>query len=151
MRKMQTTVLMAALIIWSSGAVSVAMAQRQGAAAKTQHEHQQETELKVGKTGDISFSQEVQAGSMKLEPGRYQIQHRVDGSDHLIHFTKLSKQNPYRPDSGTPVAHPGEMKCKLQPLAEKARYTAVYTTKEGNVTRITKVQIQGENVAHMFE
>ena len=42
------------------------------------------------------------------------------------------------------------MQCKVEPLAKKVSQTAVYTTTEGTGSRVTKVEIGGENVVHVF-
>lgn len=106
--------------------------------------------LRVGKTGDVIFDGQTRVGDMVLEAGPYKVDHRVAGSDHFLHFTKVSKPNPYYRGGSVPVAHPGEIKCGLETLSQKASRTAVYLTKEGSGHRITKVEIQGENVAHIF-
>lgn len=108
--------------------------------------------VKVGKKGDIMLSQEAKVGDITLKPGHYQIQHRVVGTDHLIHFTELKGMhtNPYYETGPTGTAHPGEIKCRLEPMTAKASQTAVYTDDEGGIRRITRVEIKGENVAHVF-
>ena len=107
--------------------------------------------LKVGKTGDVSFNGQTRVGYLVLEPGPYKVEHRVAGRDHFLHFTQVSKPNPIsRTGGGIPVDHPGEIKCGLETLSKMAEQTAVYLTKEGSGYRITKVEIKGENVAHMF-
>ncbi len=111
----------------------------------------QEKTLKVGKKDDVEFHVETIVGDLKLKPGRYQIQHRVEGSDHFVHFTELTKGNPYwRSGGGAPKAHPGEIKCRLEPLEKKVSATAVVTVREGEAARVTRVLIGGENVAHVF-
>ena len=111
-----------------------------------------EQTLKVGKNGDITLTKETMVGDMMLKPGRYKIQHRVEGEDHFIHFTEVTKANDLygAGGGGVPKAHPGEVKCKLEPLSKKAEATAVYTDSEGGMNRVTKVEIAGENVAHLF-
>jgi hypothetical protein len=112
---------------------------------------EQEQVLKVGKKGDISFDTETKVGDLTLKPGRYFVQHRVEGSDHFVHFSEVTKELPYsRTGGGIPKAHPGEMKCSLEPLKAKASETAVYIKKEDGVMRVTKILIRGENVAHVF-
>jgi hypothetical protein len=112
---------------------------------------QNEQVLKVGKKGDVSFDAETKVGDLTLKPGRYFVQHRVVGSDHFVHFTEVTKEHPYaRSGGGMPKAHPGEVKCRLEPLTAKASETAVYWTKEDGAVRVTKIVIRGENVAHEF-
>lgn len=111
------------------------------------HGHDQ---LKVGKSGEVTFSSETKVGDITLEPGRYKLQHRVEGEDHFVHFTEWSTPNPYYPTSGGPTAHPGEVKCKLEPLAKKVQSTTVWTVAENGTRRLTRVEVGGENVAHIF-
>ena len=108
--------------------------------------------IKVGKKGEMMFSQDTQVGDLTLKAGHYQMQHRVDGSDHMIHFTELKgvHRNPYYESGATGTAHPGEVKCRLEPMNAKASETRVTLSTEGGVRRITRIEIQGENVAHVF-
>jgi hypothetical protein len=102
-----------------------------------------EKSLRVGKKGDVRFDTETLVGDLRLKPGSYQLQHRVDGSDHFVFFTEVTK-------AGSTVAHAGEVKCRLEGLDHKASTTSVYTREEGTSRRVTKVLIGGENVAHVF-
>ncbi len=102
-----------------------------------------EKTLKVGKKGDVKFSAETLVGDLRLKPGRYQLQHRTDSSDHFVQFTELSQ-------SGGADAQPGEVKCRLEVLDKKVSATTVHTRPEGDAVRVTKVLISGENVAHVF-
>jgi hypothetical protein len=102
--------------------------------------------IKVGKKGEIMFSAETQVGDLTLKPGHYQMQHRVAGSDHMIHFTELKGMH----NGPTGEAHPGEVKCRLEPMSARAKETAVSVNAEGGVRRITRIEIEGENVAHVF-
>lgn len=107
--------------------------------------------IKVGKKGEIQFNQETQIGDLMLKPGHYQMQHRLDGADHVVHFTELKMaHNPYYPSGPTGEAHPGDVKCRLETMDKKASQTAVTVSTEGGARRITRIEIQGENVAHVF-
>lgn len=132
-----------------------------GPAVSAQHQHAQpaapppqasaaapkEKELKVGKKGDVTFSVETIVGDIRLKPGRYQLQHRVEGSDHFVHFTEL-RSNPNMESAAQ--AHPGEVKCRVEPLGKKVSTTRVYMVREGEAERVQRVLIAGENVAHSF-
>ncbi len=113
---------------------------------------EQEQGLKVGKKGEITFNAETKVGDLTLKPGRYVFQHRVEGSDHFVHFTEVTKQAGYAGAVvvGVPKAHPGEVKCRLEPLKSKASGTAIYSIGEDGSARVTKIIIRGENVAHVF-
>lgn len=110
-----------------------------------------EQAIKVGKKGEISFSEPTMVGDVTLKPGDYIFQHRIEGEDHLVHFTQVTEKIPYQPTSGgAPKAHPGEVKCKLERLDKKAEITKVYLNSEGGMQRITRIEVAGENVAHVF-
>jgi len=107
--------------------------------------------IKVGKKGEVMLSEDTQVGDLTLKACHYQMQHRVDGSDHMIHFTEIKgMHNPSAPGGPTSEAHPGEVKCRLEPMSAKAKQTAVTMSTEGGVRRITRIEIAGENVAHVF-
>jgi hypothetical protein len=95
--------------------------------------------IKVGKKGEVTFSKETKVGDLTLKPGRYVVQHRVQGEEHFVHFVSQSGS-----------AHGGEVKCNLEPLKNKASQTAVTTEAEGAMQRIVRIEIAGENVAHVF-
>ena len=103
-----------------------------------------------GKKGQITLRSETEVGDLVLKPGTYRVQHRVEGSDHVIHFEALTKGNPYYSTVAGVKGHPGEIKCRLEPLSGKVRHTAVYTRKDGDIYRVTKVEIGGESVAHLL-
>lgn len=114
---------------------------------------QQHNEMKVGKNGEITFTKETKVGDTTLKPGRYQFQHRVEGTDHFVHFTELTKPNPAypsQPTAGVPKAHPGEVMCRLEALGTKASQTRVFLNTEGATQRIFRVEVRGENVAHLL-
>jgi hypothetical protein len=119
-----------------------------GAAIAAEHEHK----VKVGKTGEVSFTTETKVGDLTLKPGRYKFDHRVSGADHFVHFTEWSKQYEHGPivDVTSPIAHPGEVKCRVEMLTKTISDTTIYTTAEGKAARVTRVEVAGENVAHLF-
>lgn len=103
---------------------------------------QHEQIMTVGKKGEVSFDTETKIGDLTFEPGRYRLQHRVDGSEHYVHFEPLM---------GTSHKNrSGDLKCTLETLSTKASRTELYTSKEDGARRVTKVVVKGENVAHVF-
>ena len=134
-----------------------------GSAALTaaQHEHKT-TELAVGPKGEVTFTAETRIADITLKPGRYYIQHRVEGTvqprrvaGHYIHFTEVTPKEHQRRQAVRDaleytVAHPGEIQCDLEELGRKASKTTVFTTTEDGMRRITRIEIAGENVAHTF-
>lgn len=113
-----------------------------------------ETALKVGKKGDIHFSEPIAAGDVVLKPGHYQMQHQVKDGEHYIDFLELKHLPQYKEhytDLGVlGTAHPGGAKCRIETLPKKAERTAVYVDTSDGKRRITRIEIAGENVAHVF-
>lgn len=95
--------------------------------------------LKVGKRGEITLSSETQVGDVLLKPGKYTLQHRVEGADHVLHFAAQSSRNPS-----------ADVRCRLEPLERKAPATLMRLQDTGTSMRLVQVQIGGENVAHVL-
>lgn len=110
------------------------------------HQHMQHQpasqQIKVGKTGNVHLDQETKVGDLVLHPGDYRFVHRVEGEEHFVHFTELKALG--RDE------HPGEVKCQLESLGKKASQTAITTKDDGGTRRITRIEVAGENVAHVF-
>lgn len=111
-----------------------------------EHEHT----LKIGKKGDVTFDKETKVGDLTLKPGRYFFQHRTEGEDHFVHFTQVTKESIRGGGGGAPKAHPGDVKCRLEPLSKKVDRTTLYIDTEGGVNRLTKAEVAGENATHLF-
>ena len=107
--------------------------------------------IKIGKKGEAVFSEPTQIGDVTLKPGHYRFQHRVEGNDHLVSFTELRmSQGNHVTGSQLGTKESGEIKCRVEPIDKKASQTAVFLNTEGGVRRITRIEIAGENVAHVF-
>ena len=97
--------------------------------------------LKAGKKGEVTFDAPTKVGESTLKPGTYTVQHRVEGEQHFVRFEPLGSSA----NNGS-----GEVQCKVEPQAERVPQTAVYTTSTDGGSRVTKVVIEGERVAHVF-
>lgn len=104
--------------------------------------------MKSGKMAEVSFGSKTRVGDLTLPAGTYRIQHRVKGSDHFMDFTGLARPNP--PNQGIPTGYSGKAECRWESLPVKAQRTAVMTTEENGVRRVTRIEIAGEDVAHLF-
>lgn len=111
-----------------------------------EHEHS----LRVGKTGQTEFSQTTKVGELTFVPGKYKFQHRVAGSEHFIHFTQMTQGGGYSGASSTEKAHPGEVQCQIEPVDKKITQTRLLFRKEGDAMRLVRVEVAGENVAHVL-
>ncbi len=158
MKKIQFYLLLFTAMGWlqmAPGAAALAAQHEHGTQAGHKDEHSQagkgEQILKVGKTGEIEFRNETKVGNLTLKPGNYQFQHRVEGSDHFVHFTEVTKARPYTHTlGGIPKAHPGEVKCTVEPLNKKVDRTTIYSKKENGFYRVTRLEVRGENAAHLL-
>ena len=110
-------------------------------------------QTKVGKTDDITLSSTTKVGNLTLQPGHYILQHKSSHGTHAMHFVSFT------PYSGNGKAHTyfgsnrtdvGNVKCKLDPLNAKIKKTQVFLAEENGVKRISRIEIKGENVAHLF-
>lgn len=112
----------------------------------------QEEMAHLGKKGEIRFDSSVWVGEVLLKPGDYQIQHRLEGQDHVIVFRKLLHppgglgRGPLEP--GKEVAR---VKCRVEPLGEKAKHHGIrFGTNAAGEKTVEEVHIQGESVKHVF-
>lgn len=110
-----------------------------------------ENVIKVGKKGDVVFSEPTQIGDITLKPGHYLFQHRVAGDEHFVKFTELMMSQGRHPSGMTTGAKDiGEIKCTVEPMKSKVTQTAIYSDTSGGVKKITRIEVAGENVAHVF-
>ena len=139
MRTNKKSIVTSAMLILLLAAVSLP--------ALAQHEDM----VRIGKKGVVPIDTPVRVGDVLLKPGRYQIQHVMEGQDHVIVFKKLLHARP--PEYVETASEKGttRLKCTVKPLGEKAKYGLIRLGKNaaGEKT-IEEVQIQGENVTHVF-
>jgi hypothetical protein len=106
----------------------------------------------IGKKGDIHFHISVLAGNTLLEPGMYQIQHGVEGTEHWVSFKRVDMPAGYR-HNNNPVSEQAaaRIKCTVVPLDKKATRTNVTlrTTNTGE-KEVAEVQVAGEAFKHVF-
>jgi hypothetical protein len=111
-------------------------------------------QIKVGKKGDITFSEPTQVGDVTLPPGHYVFQHRVSGDDHFVKFVGAKEMQHAGSSMTTPMqtgpTTTQEIKCTVEGLNQKVQQTAVTISTEGGARRITRIEVAGENVAHVF-
>jgi hypothetical protein len=44
----------------------------------------------------------------------------------------------------------GEVKCAIELVGEEFSRTAVFTSNEGGVNRVVRIEVRGENAVHVF-
>jgi hypothetical protein len=106
--------------------------------------------LTIGKTGDFHFTTPVKAGDTVLQPGMYQVQHVVEGSDHFVVFKQMEMPGGYR-HSNTPVSPEASarIKCRIEATSDRIRKTAVsLRTNAAGEKEVAEVDIAGERFKH---
>lgn len=124
---------------------------------------QTENKLKLGKQDDITLMSVTKVGNLTLRPGHYILRHRTSDGKHAMHFVSFV---PYGGETGHgrtyyPAGYglpsnrmgksdAGEPECRIEPLKTTVKRTQVFFVNENGGKRITRVEIKGENVAHLF-
>jgi hypothetical protein len=106
--------------------------------------------LTIGKKGDIHFTTPVKAGDTVLQPGMYQVQHVVEGSDHFVVFKQMEMPGGYR-HSNTPVSPEASarFKCRIEATSDRIRKTAIsLRTNAAGDKEVAEVDIAGERFKH---
>jgi hypothetical protein len=111
---------------------------------------------RVGKIGHVTITAPVKVGNATLPMGDYEVKHVSTQKEHFVEFIRVVEiPNPAwamrRPPQGTPRYERqkiAEANCTLKPLVKKAGKTAVVIS--GNEASLTRLQIKGEDVAHLF-
>jgi hypothetical protein len=98
-------------------------------------------ETKMNKT-EIELVNPVHVGDVVLPAGKYVFMHQVSGGQHMATFVSAA---------GTVSKTTTEVKCTNEPLEQEVAQTSVTVEKIGGVDRITRIEVAGEKVAHVFE
>jgi hypothetical protein len=105
----------------------------------------------IGKEGVVHFNVAVKAGGVSLEPGMYQLQHAVEGTDHYVSFKKVSMPAGYR-HGNTQVAEEAaaRVKCTVEPAQKVGKTALTLRTNAAGEKEIADVRIAGEAFKHTF-
>jgi len=100
----------------------------------------------AGKTGNLTLASPAQVGSVVLPAGNYEVRHIASPTGHSMEFVRVTEWN--LGYEGTPTFTDREVvatvSCNMQSLNAKAGKTVI--EKEGS--RVARLEIKGENVAH---
>jgi len=103
---------------------------------------------RVGKTVTVSFDHETQVGNVMFQPGDYTVRHRAVGANQYMVFQR-TEENPYGGDNED-VGKPEQVLCRMEPLRAKVSDTTATFEPQGKNEKLTKIEIAGENVEHLF-
>jgi hypothetical protein len=89
----------------------------------------------------VSFSDPFRVGDALLPEGDYEIQHTMNGEEHIMVFRQLQTTKPIEVRA----------KCTLVPLPEKARHMQkAYILNAANERVLHELVFKGDNVKHVF-
>ncbi|HZS04768.1 MAG TPA: hypothetical protein VFD58_08030 [Blastocatellia bacterium] len=122
--------------------------------AQDHQAHHQKTadgDVVIGKKGEVHFTTQVKAGNTVLKPGMYQVQHVVEGNDHVIVFKEVGMQAGYK-HGNTPVGKEvARITCKVEPVTQKVNNTKItLRTNAAGEKEIAEVQVAGEAFKHLL-
>jgi hypothetical protein len=109
-------------------------------------------EFEIGKKGQVHFYIPLKVGRVVLQPGMYQVQHSMEGGDHILGFKEVEMPAGYR-HGNTQVAKEAaaRIKCKVEPVAKKADKTIInLRTNNLGEKEIADVQVAGEAFKHLL-
>lgn len=109
--------------------------------------------MKANDQGEIVLDRQATVGDATLRPGVYLVHSEVVDGKHYIHFVEQSKKYEVHAAEWfeqAPLTGIGEAKCGTEPLTKKVSGTAIYFIEEATGVRIKKIEIGGEDHAHIF-
>ena len=126
-------------------AIVISIALTLGASA-----YAQTNQVKVGKMGHITLSQETKVGDTVLAPGYYEIRHKHSATSHYMEFTLVTEN-----DQNSDVQSiydwqvVAKVPCTMESLSTPVARTAAKVS-GGPVALLSSLEIRGENVEHLF-
>ena len=105
----------------------------------------------IGKKGEVHFTSQVKAGDATLKPGMYQVQHVMEGSDHVIIFKEMGMAAGYKMGNTPTGKEVARIKCKVEPVTKKVSNTKItLRTNAAGEKEIAEVQVAGEAFKHLL-
>jgi hypothetical protein len=106
----------------------------------------------TGKQASVTLKSTTEFGKTVLKPGTYYVEHEIRGSGHVFTFWQAGDPNlalQYSDESliGQPVSVP----CQLEALSGRVKHTKLTMVPDGALSRVVKIEIKGEDVAHTFQ
>lgn len=119
--------------------------------AQDHQAHHQKAEVINGKKGQVHFTQNVKVGTTVLKAGMYQVQHVMEGSDHVIVFKEVGMQAGYK-HGNTPVGKEvARINCKVEPVTKSVNNTKItLRTNAAGEKEVAEVQVAGEAFKHLL-
>jgi hypothetical protein len=142
-----------ALFVLAVGAFRLAaLAQdSQGQQGKANQKGKPAEDFTIGKKGEVHFNIQVKAGGVVLKPGMYQVQHTVEGSEHVVIFKEMEMPAGYKMGNTLVGKEVARIKCKVEPVTKKVSNTKItLRTNAAGEKEIAEVQVAGEAFKHLM-
>ncbi len=108
--------------------------------------------IKANDQGEIVLDRQATVEGATLRPGVYLVHSEVVDGTHYLHFVEESKTYEVHAaewfEQGA-LTGMGEARCGTEQLTQKASETTIYLVEEPTGVRIKKVEIRGEDHAHL--
>ena len=121
-----------------------------GLPALAQHEGM----VRADKKGVIHTNSTLRVGGALLKPGMYQVQHLLEGDNHVITFREIDMRYTYKEPAMMALpagAEAARVQCNTEPANKKWRSTTLLLrTNAAGEREVAEVRIKGENVKHVF-
>jgi hypothetical protein len=112
---------------------------------------QQTSPLIMGKQGYVTLKADTKFGDTVLKRGTYLVQHETSNGRHVLTFWQMGDPSLAQEYSDQAfVGEPVSVPCSLETLGGRVKHTEVETVPDGALSRVEKVEIKGETVAHAF-
>ncbi len=109
--------------------------------------------VKANDEGELVVERQAMLADATLRPGIYLVHSEVVAGKHYVHFVEKSKRYEVHAEEAmeqVPLTGMGEANCATEQLTGKAAVTAIYLSEGPAGVRIKKVEIKGEDHAHML-
>jgi hypothetical protein len=95
----------------------------------------------VADTREVNFANPVRVGDVLLPRGDYQVQHTMEGANHVMVFKQLHSKEPVE----------ARVNCQLVPLKAKADKTQqIYVLNAANERVLQGLIFRGDSAQHVF-
>ncbi len=111
----------------------------------------QKPEMVIGQKGLLDFNTSVRAGDKLLKPGTYQVQHVMEGAQHVLVIREVPSGQGFRRGNTIPGKEAARLMCRFEPSEKKWKKTMVMLrTNDKGEKEISEIRVAGEKFTHLL-
>ena len=111
----------------------------------------QKQEMVIGRKGVLDFKTSVRAGDTLLKSGTYQIQHVMEGTQHVLVIREIPSGQGFRRGNTIPGKEVARLMCRFEPSEKKWKNTMIMLlTNDKGEKHISEVHVAGEKFVHLL-